>query len=137
MKMADVILKSSVVTRNFVALAFAALVATICTSSAAAQTFSTVHVFAGTDGANPAASLVLDSAGNLYGTTEYGGAHSYGTVFEISTAGKETVLHSFCAESDCADGSRPLANLVLDLPRTSMARLKTAARLELTVWCSS
>jgi uncharacterized repeat protein (TIGR03803 family) len=114
MKIAEVILKRSVVKRNYVALTFAALLATIYTSSAAAQTFSTVHVFAGTDGANPAASLLLDSTGNLYGTTEYGGAHSYGTVFEINTAGKQTVLHSFCAESDCADGSRPLANLVLD-----------------------
>jgi uncharacterized repeat protein (TIGR03803 family) len=52
-------------------------------------TESVLHSFElnGTDGANPYASLILDSAGNLYGTTAYGGTHGSsdtgGTVFEI------------------------------------------------------
>ena len=47
------------------------------------------------DGANPSASLIAVK-GLLYGTTEYGGREAYyGTVFRISTAGKEKVLHRF------------------------------------------
>jgi uncharacterized repeat protein (TIGR03803 family) len=38
----------------------------------------------GTDGAYPQASLIFDAAGNLYGTTEVGGAYNEGTVFEIT-----------------------------------------------------
>ena len=33
---------------------------------------------------NPVGGLLLDSAGNLYGTTQYGGAHKAGTVFEVA-----------------------------------------------------
>jgi uncharacterized repeat protein (TIGR03803 family) len=45
-----------------------------------------LHAFAdnGSDGMNPAGGLLLDSAGNLYGTTQYGGAHRSGTVFEVA-----------------------------------------------------
>lgn len=39
--------------------------------------------FNGTDGAGPADSLILDSAGNLYGTSQYGGSNGYGAVFEV------------------------------------------------------
>jgi len=50
------------------------------------------------DGQNPFSGLVFDKAGNLYGTTVYGGASNQGSVFELSNSGgtwKETVLHSF------------------------------------------
>ena len=50
-----------------------------------------------------------DSAGNLYGTTQSGGASNYGTVFKVSKSGKETVLHSFDGE----DGANPLGRLLL------------------------
>jgi uncharacterized repeat protein (TIGR03803 family) len=43
-----------------------------------------LHSFNGTDGTAPAASLVFDANGNLYGTTSGGGAHGYGTVFKIT-----------------------------------------------------
>jgi uncharacterized repeat protein (TIGR03803 family) len=65
----------------------------------------------GTDGANPFAGLIMDAAGNLYGTTLYGGDSNSGTVFEIDSTGKETVLHSFTGG---ADGGNPQAGLVLD-----------------------
>lgn len=70
-----------------------------------------LHSFRGgfTDGAYPAAELVRDSAGNLYGTTQIGGASNYGTVFKVSKSGKETVLHSF----DGKDGANPLGRLLL------------------------
>jgi uncharacterized repeat protein (TIGR03803 family) len=54
----------------------------------------------------------MDSAGNLYGTTPYGGANAFGTVFKIDTAGTETILHSFGSREN--DGLVPLSGLVMD-----------------------
>jgi uncharacterized repeat protein (TIGR03803 family) len=54
----------------------------------------------GADGAGPNTSLVRDSAGNLYGTTENGGAHGKGAVFKLDTSGVETVLHAFRGGAD-------------------------------------
>jgi uncharacterized repeat protein (TIGR03803 family) len=69
------------------------------------------------DGCDPAASLVSDSAGNLYGTTFAGGpgGFGHGTVFMLSPDGngnwQETTLHNFSGK---ADGAGPLSALVLD-----------------------
>jgi uncharacterized repeat protein (TIGR03803 family) len=65
----------------------------------------------GADGGYPQASLVRDSAGNLYGTTLYGGAYNGGVVFKLDTTGAETVLYSFTGG---ADGGNPQASLVRD-----------------------
>jgi uncharacterized repeat protein (TIGR03803 family) len=72
----------------------------------------------GRRGFSPIAGLIEDAAGNLYGTTLYGGSAHYpcgaqgcGTVFEIAPDGTETVLYSF---KDKADGAYPLAGLVAD-----------------------
>src|SRR6266446_8638683 len=46
------------------------------------------------DGAFPDAGLVMDAAGNLYGTTGSGGASNAGTVFKLDPSGNETVLYS-------------------------------------------
>jgi uncharacterized repeat protein (TIGR03803 family) len=74
--------------------------------------FSLLHSFAGTpDGENPVAGVVADPAGNIYGTTFYGGTFGYGTVFEIDTIGKLTVLHSFNGSSD---GANPMGGLTRD-----------------------
>jgi uncharacterized repeat protein (TIGR03803 family) len=72
-----------------------------------------LYFFAGspTDGLRPYAGLVMDSAGNLYGTTEAGGANLDGTVFKLSPTGTETVLYSFGA---VPDGSGPFAGLIMD-----------------------
>jgi len=70
------------------------------------------------DGAWPSAGLVLDAAGNLYGTTyERGsstcnGGGGCGTLFEISSSGKFTVVHTFMGEP--SDGSGPTATLLRD-----------------------
>jgi uncharacterized repeat protein (TIGR03803 family) len=58
--------------------------------------------------------LTIDRKGNLYGTTISGGANDGGVVFKLTPEGKETVLHSFCAQQGCADGYAPVAGLVID-----------------------
>jgi uncharacterized repeat protein (TIGR03803 family) len=65
----------------------------------------------GADGGSPLAGLIPGPAGRFYGTTYAGGASGYGTVFQLDTTGKETVLYSFAAGSD---GSGPKAGLVRD-----------------------
>lgn len=88
-------------------------VLTVC--SAQAQTETVLYNFGGgNDGGVPNSSLIGDSAGNLYGTTQYGGL-GYGTVFELSPNGhggwNESVLYSFTGG---ADGEYPLSSLLLD-----------------------
>jgi uncharacterized repeat protein (TIGR03803 family) len=64
---------------------------------------TTLYSFAGgADGANPAAGLIQGTDGNFYGTTYYGGGADYGTVFRITPAGVETVLHAFGGGADGA-----------------------------------
>jgi uncharacterized repeat protein (TIGR03803 family) len=76
-------------------------------------TLRTLHSFDLKDGADPDAGLVQATNGNFYGTTFSGGANGdYGTVFEITPAGKLTTLYSFCSKGDCADGFYPYAGLV-------------------------
>ncbi len=66
-----------------------------------------------TDGDYPLGGLVQGTDGNFYGTTQQGGANgAYGTVFQITTGGTLTTLYSFCAQTDCTDGSYPMAGLV-------------------------
>lgn len=64
------------------------------------------------DGSIPFGALVQGSSGNFYGTTEGGGSHSQGTVYELTPAGKLITLHSFCSQPRCADGAFPFAGLV-------------------------
>jgi uncharacterized repeat protein (TIGR03803 family) len=83
-----------------------------------AQTFTTLHSFAGgTEGGNPYGGLIL-SGHNLYGTTEYGGGSGSGTVFTLNTdSTRFTNLHSFAPttawnldteEPTNSEGLRPL-----------------------------
>ncbi len=77
-------------------------------------TESILHSFGGTgDGSEPVAALHLDPTGALYGTTEYGGAYGYGSVFELVQSGgvwSETIVHSFAG----GDGYLPLAAVIED-----------------------
>jgi uncharacterized repeat protein (TIGR03803 family) len=65
----------------------------------------------GADGGYPEAGVILDSAGNLYGTTVNGGIAGLGVVYKVDTAGHETVLHSFTGG---ADGAYPHAGVIRD-----------------------
>ena len=75
-----------------------------------------------TDGESPYAGLVFDKSENLYGTTYSGGTYGKGTVFKITPSGQETVLYSFCSQSNCTDGSSPFAGLVFDSQGTCMGQ---------------
>jgi uncharacterized repeat protein (TIGR03803 family) len=67
-----------------------------------------LHSFNGADGKEPHGSL-LDVKGTFYGTTPSGGKYGDGTVFSITTGGKENVLYSFGASAN--DGEAPYAGL--------------------------
>jgi uncharacterized repeat protein (TIGR03803 family) len=76
---------------------------------------TTLVSFNGTDGANPYAGLIADAAGDLFGTTLFGGPHGYGTVFEIAKTGSgyastPTTLVRF----DGTNGANPYAGLIAD-----------------------
>jgi uncharacterized repeat protein (TIGR03803 family) len=100
-------------TRPLTTLALILLIATAVFSVTPKE--AVLYHFRGVrDGAYPSASLVEDSAHNLYGTTVNGGASDFGTVFEISppgTAWTETVLYSFTGGSD---GANPYSDVIFD-----------------------
>jgi len=85
----------------------------------AAQTFTVLHTFQGADGGGPEGSLTLDTVGNIYGTTVFGGTGTNcpyfgtagcGTVFMLNEAGKEVALYSF----DGPNGAGPSAGVLRD-----------------------
>jgi uncharacterized repeat protein (TIGR03803 family) len=81
-----------------------------------AWTETVLFAFNGTNGKYPDAGLAIDTKGNLYGTTEYGGSLDAGAVFKLTrpaagkTAWGESVLASFAG----ASGDNPNASLILD-----------------------
>ena len=97
---------------SFSPATLALLAALNATPPARAQTYNVLHTFTGTpDGANPHASLIGDSSGNLYGTAFYGGAAGDGVVYTLDSAGNETVLYSF---TGVKGGANPQAALLRD-----------------------
>ena len=65
----------------------------------------------GTNGQTPYAGVIQGSDGNFYGTTYFGGANGFGTVFKVTPSGTETVLYSFAGGSD---GEHPYAGVIQD-----------------------
>jgi uncharacterized repeat protein (TIGR03803 family) len=98
-------------TKDVLSLAIALALAALASSSQA-QTLITLHAFTGgADGASPQAGLIQDKAGNLYGTTAYGGVFNVGTVFKLDKSANESVLYTFTGG---ADGAYPFGPLVQD-----------------------
>ncbi|MGA3089640.1 MAG: choice-of-anchor tandem repeat GloVer-containing protein [Terriglobales bacterium] len=83
---------------------------TVFRISAAGENTVLYRFLDGLDGSSPLGGVALDSSGNLYGTTWLGGTYNFGTVFEISNAGYQTVLYSFAGGSD---GANPIAGLII------------------------
>jgi uncharacterized repeat protein (TIGR03803 family) len=78
----------------------------------AAGEATVLHNFTnGTDGGNPYGGVILDWAGDLYGTASGGGASNAGVVFKIDARGNYTVLYSFTGG---ADGGYPYGELIRD-----------------------
>lgn len=97
----------------------------LCASAASGATLTTLYSFCAkagcADGQGPLSGVIADPSGNLYGTTNYGGRYvtvsDGGTVFELVKSGStwtHKVLHHFCAQPNCADGSRSVAGLIRD-----------------------
>ena len=103
--------------RTVVFTLFALALLAIATPSASAQlTLDLLHTFTGgTDGNHPAAGVIQDAEGSLYGTTEFGGTGcapaGCGTVFKMDKNGQYTVLYRFQGGSD---GANPVAGLARD-----------------------
>lgn len=78
-----------------------------------AQTYSILHTFTGgSDGGGPYAGLTIDRAGNLYGTTTYGG-QGYGSVFELSFRGTGWSFHPIYKFGGGSDGEGPLSRVII------------------------
>lgn len=95
-----------------------AAIAVLASLGTAHAGVTVLHAFmGGSDGAQPRAALIEDSAGNLYGTTFDGGDvgcnpnYGCGTVFKLAPGGAETVLHAFRGPPD---GAEPGAGLIQD-----------------------
>ncbi|SRR5208282_5667540 len=85
------------------------------TSTGYASRPTTMVSFNGSDGVGPASSLIADANGDLFGTTEEGGAYGDGAVFEIAKtpagyASTPTTLVSF----NDSDGLEPYGGLIAD-----------------------
>jgi uncharacterized repeat protein (TIGR03803 family) len=96
----------------FVFAVGACVAAVLAPNAVQAQTFKIIHAFSGLDGARPADGVTLDKSGNLLGTTSAGGRYDAGTIFKITPAGEETILHNFGRLP--ANGVGPNVSPVLD-----------------------
>ncbi len=77
---------------------------------------ATSHTFSfdGTNGAAPAAGVLIDASRKvLYGTSS-GGGYESGNIFEVDALGQETSLYTFCQQSNCSDGYGSYAGLIKD-----------------------
>lgn len=77
-------------------------------------TETVLHNFTGPDGAYPYSGLIFDRAGNLYGTTGYGGQYDQGSVYELSPNGSNWTLTTLYSFQGTTDGQKPASALIMD-----------------------
>jgi uncharacterized repeat protein (TIGR03803 family) len=97
-------------------MAVAILLMVAASQPALAQTLTELHDFLGTEGANPTAGVTMDAAGNLYGTTQYGGTGGYGEVFKLVHRGSAWILnplYNFPSYQSGDDGAEPYAGVTV------------------------
>jgi uncharacterized repeat protein (TIGR03803 family) len=93
-------------------LVVCAAIVLLASAAWAANTTKLIYSFAGdADGEYTDTELVMDGAGNLYGTSVQGGTYSSGTVFQVTPEGVHTVLYNFTGG---ADGGEPYKGVTLD-----------------------
>jgi uncharacterized repeat protein (TIGR03803 family) len=76
--------------------------------------FNLLFSLSGVTDRGPEASLVMDQAGNLYGTTNAGGAHGYGSVFKLTPSGGTWMYTSLYDFMGGSDGGNPISTVVFD-----------------------
>jgi len=99
-------------TRHQLALVFFVLIiVAVLVTAAHAQTYTVLHSFAGApyDGLLPEAGVIMDASGNLWGTTEGGGAQNFGTIFRLAPDG---TMKSYSFRGT-PDGRYPESGLLL------------------------
>jgi uncharacterized repeat protein (TIGR03803 family) len=106
--------------------------------STSGYTFSTLHEFQGTDGADPYAGLTMDSSGALYGTTYDGGDPSCGggcgTVFKLTPSGSSftfSMLYAFAGQPN--DGANPYAGVAIGAGGVLFGTTQSGGP---SAWCS-
>lgn len=95
---------------------------------AQAQTFTVLYTFprSGSSGANPDGTLAMDSTGNLYGTTYFGGEYTNGAIFKLDPSGRETVLFSGGPAGN-SYGAYPVYGVILDKTGNIFGLLQASA----------
>lgn len=104
-------LSRNVVSRFLTVLALAVVVS-FTSLGMRAQTMVALYEFSGPDGSDPAAGLVMDRGGNLYGTTYMGGTNDYGTVFKLSQHSGSWILTTLHRFQGGNDGANPVGRVV-------------------------
>ena len=96
------------------ALAIVFVLMVVVTQTAQAQTYKVLYNFTGGQGGQiPVAGLTMDKAGNLYGTTEFGGSADQGTVFKLSHKGSGWVFSPIYSFQGGPDGAEPTARVII------------------------
>src|SRR5262249_38170015 len=86
---------------------------TVFQVAAGSHALTTWATFNGANGGNPDAGVILDTSGNLYGTTFYDRPAGFGTLFQVAAAGAHT-LPTWASFSDIPSGAGPNSSLIAD-----------------------